>query len=56
MNLPWVQRGVRNIESGQVVFANYAESKIRDFHVRLQAQLGIDYAEMMAGVPVEIRL
>ena len=56
LNLPWVQRGVRNIESGQVVFANYAESKIRDFHVRLQAQLGIDYAEMMAGVPVEILL
>jgi phenylpropionate dioxygenase-like ring-hydroxylating dioxygenase large terminal subunit len=56
LNLPWVQRGVRNIESGQVVFANYAESKIRDFHVHLQAQLGIDYAEMMAGVPVEIRL
>ena len=55
LNLPWVQRGVRNVESGELVFANYNESKIRHFHELLQRQLGIDYDAMRAGVPVEVR-
>jgi hypothetical protein len=48
LNLPQVQKGVKNVASGQVVFANYNESKIRHFHVKLQEWLGIDYRDMLA--------
>ena len=55
LNLPWVQRGLPNVESGEVVFANYNESKLRHFHVLLQTWLGVDYAKMRAGTPVSVR-
>ncbi len=55
LNLPWVQRGARNLASGEIVLANYNESKLRHFHGLLQRWLDVDYDAMRAGVPVELR-
>jgi phenylpropionate dioxygenase-like ring-hydroxylating dioxygenase large terminal subunit len=55
LNLPWVQRGLHNVATGDIVFANYGESKLRHFHELLQQQLGVDYEAMRAGVPVQVR-
>jgi hypothetical protein len=55
LNLPWVQRGLKNLESGEVVFANYNESKLRHFHVLLQKWLGVTYDQLRAGTPVAVR-
>ncbi len=40
LNLPRVQRGMRSIESGEVVFADYNESKPRHFHQLLARWIG----------------
>lgn len=40
VNLPHVQRGMKSIKSGEIVFANYGETKIRHFHKLLAQHLG----------------
>ena len=55
LNLPWVQQGMKNIESGELVFGNYNESKIRHFHEQYQRWLGVDYKAILEGTSVEVR-
>jgi hypothetical protein len=55
LNLPWVQRGLHNLQSGSVVLGQYGESKVRHFHALLQRWLDVDYDAMLDGVPVEVR-
>lgn len=38
-NLPQVQQGLRSLKSGEVIFANYQETKIRHFHMLLDKWL-----------------
>ncbi len=36
VNLPHVQQGMKSIKSGEIIFANYGETKIRHFHKLLR--------------------
>ena len=39
VNMPEVQRGLKAMKSGEIIFANYGETKPRHFHLLLEAWL-----------------
>jgi len=44
-NLPFVHKGLRSLQSGQVELANYQEVRIRHFHETLDKYLGAEIGE-----------